>query len=296
MANEEPGKESAEVFDRNALWAQGWGEESSDGDSESETNDDGETSGDEDLDPRVQKALEAKIQELVDQLASEDTNSPVFKGMQRRLNERDRKLAELDNTNKQLMALVQEVRGKADSAEEKATFGLETLLSSFDDETRKDLEGKIATKRNQSEVDQLKTLLTAIVKGDVKVGQQPEQQTQAGPDYEAHLATATSRRDEYIAKLKDLAEITGVDPNDKRLDYGDKDTWLASEIQDRFQKSLRAIVEADKEIDGVRQKVKTPATRGGAPGAGKLTAMTAEQLLNEGAMQRLKNPTARKSR
>lgn len=292
MATEETDKGSAEVFDRNALWAN-WDTEGETG--ETGDGDNGETGGgdDSELDPRVQKALDKKIQELVDQLASEDTNSPVFKGMQRRLNERDRKIAEMQQ---QFAAAIQDAQGKANSAEEKATFGLETLLSSFDDETRKELETKISAKKNQTELEQMRTLLTAMARGDIKPGQQQQQQQQPDGESQAQLAEATRRRDEYIAKLKDLASITGVDPDDKRLDYGDKDMWNAGDIQDRFQKSLKAIVEAEKDVDGVRQKVKAPATRGGAPSAGKYTGMSAEDLLNEGAMMRLKNPVSRKGR
>lgn len=87
---------------------------------------------------------------------------------------------------------------------------------------------------------------------------------------------------EALDSLRETATEHGIDPSDKRLDYGQPGTKFAQRLK-TLNKSIREVRAAkdEAEIDSVRQKVPTPPTR--TSGGVAVTPSNGGSLLELGA-------------
>lgn len=233
--------------------------------------------------------VRAEIEEQVVQaIINEDTNSGVYKGMQRvvsrHANENQRLARELEAANLRAYQQQQELaqmRSQVEELNPAIAFLGQTLMENLPDETRAAAVGKLQqisaernTKAMQAQIAQLQQQAIR----PVVVAPQPQVDDSA-------LEEELNRRiAQHVQALQKTAADVGLDPADKRLDYGSDDDFPAV----RAQKLTASIAKVLKETNGELDSLKTgnrEATR--TSGGGLISPDTGTSLLQRGAQKRL---------
>lgn len=227
-----------------------------DDDDDAELNDDGD---DEEFDTDRLTAAERKRYEkmrssiedsLVEAISKGDTNSGVYKGLQRVLASRDRELAAARTA---LAAISEETRVNSEKVDE-VDFLKDIILNILDDDSKKVFEDKYKQHQSNRKAQRNEALLQSLV----NQGQQFNQgfsQNNSVPD------EIVQYRKEATKTLKNFAKKMGVDPDDKELDYGNEEDVLLDRMT-KLQASIERINDdEDRDIQRIRRKGARPNTR-----------------------------------
>lgn len=191
----------------------------------------------------VEQAKKEAEEMVVEALVKGDTNSPIYKGLQKHLNARDKKIRELESA---LANAIQELQSKQMAASNEIEFLSKILPEMIDEKDREIFNNRRTTFMTEKKASALEEIL--------KNRNQPPVYRQETEDDDFQEKVA-----EYIKmaedQLREIAEISGVDPDDKRLNYGNKEEPLVRRLS-AFKESISVIKKEDSEINSVREKKK----------------------------------------
>lgn len=241
--------ESDDLFDS-------WDEE------EDYTDDEGQDGGDDEefdydsLSPAEKKRydkLRKQIEDsVVETLAKGDTDSPIYKGLQRVVSKKDR---EIEQQRQALAAVIQELNLQKDRTDE-VSFLKDIVKDMLDDDSKKAFDERFGKFQNEKKMSQQEQLLRALL-------QQGQQQTYPayGNTYEEDPGLQQLRK-QATEKLKSFAKRMGADPEKDPVDLGDESEPLVVRM-DKLQASIeRILAEKDeREVDSVRRRGPQPNTR-----------------------------------
>lgn len=207
-------------------------------DSDDEVDEDDEDDSEEDLVERVKKAT---VQEIVNAIASGDSDNEVYKGLQRVIDRKDKEIARLEQ------ALSNKFEHDDEAAEERDEV-LQFLLQEFIELSGDEAETKLGKLKTSLQDKRIKRLQQR--------NNRPQQQQQtANTDEDDNIRIY---KEQAERALREYAEDMGVDPSDKRLDYGAFEDGVIGRMN-KLKASIKKITE-EKEVT-TRPKKKKIATR-----------------------------------
>lgn len=212
---------------------------------------------------------------IVSEIARGDTNSEVYKGLQRVLARKDKELAEARNA---LAGVIDKVNN--DKSGQKVDFLENILRDLLDDDGRKEYDNRLRSFNTEVENQKNKQILDQLLKGQAQVsvpmyGQPSEEDAQIA-----------QYRKEATQKLKSFAKRMGVDPDSSGLDYGSEDEPLLVRM-DKLSLSIEKVSE-ENDLDKVRRKVPQPKTRTNGEPVKETGNGYAMSLLERGVAQMIK--------
>lgn len=189
---------------------------------------------------------------LVDQLSKGDTNSPVYKGMQRVVASKDNQLRQYQQALAGVIQRVQEQEVKGGEIE----FLKEIVQDMLDDDSRKIFSEKYERFNEKQKGSRTEQMLAALLQQ-----QQGQQQWPAYGQVEED-PQITQYRKEATNKLKAFAKRMGADPEKDELDFGDESEPLLSRMDKLAASIERAATQRDEQdVDSVRRRRPNPNTR-----------------------------------
>lgn len=231
----------------------------------------------EDLDPKLKAKLEEMLAEreaaLAKSIEDGDQNNGVYKGLQRSMAAKDRKIADLEAQVTKAAQVIEEFASRFNAAVDDQEGLKEILLSALDEDDRKVATGKLEERNLNRSRKQLE---------EAQQRAQQRTQTQASSsDEEQVQALIRERTAQFIAGRKASAKRFGVDPDDKRLDYGSDGEGLIERME-KFDASLAKAIDEDRAneeaVNRVRPKTNTPATRSSGGGNAPASSTGASRL------------------
>ena len=238
---------------------------------ESDQSNPNEVDATEGLRQRIRKELEY---ELVQQLLEERTDNGVYKGIQRVASKKDRENGSLRQENVQLSGELQELKRQFSEAMEMYNYTSGVLYNNLPDSERQRVSNEIAAinaRKMQVQMEDMRRRLAA--------GQQVQQ-----PERDEFQDALNSARAEADEALRETVSQFGLDPNDKNLDFGDRDEAFAT----RLKKLNKSLVVRRKQLDAedkeaVKPKVPVTPTRTGSGSGAGLPDPTGRTTLQRGS-------------
>lgn len=230
--------------------------------------------GDGDDDAEADELYKKVSQKLVDELERGDTESGVYKGLQKVIGKKDTEINQLrqqleanEQFQNEVVEYIKNVRGDVDELSDMSNWASETLMGALNDEYREEAQRKYTERKGsrkaQSEFDSLKAEVERLRK-EKEGGQQGAGRGQA-QDAPQRDPAIQARIKEFEDDRREAAKRAGIDPDDSRLDYGSQDEGLIERLK-KFESSIDAISKTDakkkKKVDSVRGKGTKPRTRG----------------------------------
>jgi hypothetical protein len=255
-------------------------EDENEDDYDDDEQEDEQEDDDEELDPRTQKAFNAYREEwekkVIDQLSSGDTNSPIYKGMQKVVSKKDQELRDARSALTSLAQEIDKVNSINETNVEATKVAFEVLNDLLDDDGKAALANRLQQRGNELKSKQLEKRVEAL-------GNQRQQQGQ-GAQQQGDEDAFKEYRKKATQTLKNLAKRAGVDPESRDLEYGDEQEPLVDRME-KFEKSLDKALEKgqDENIRKVRQKITPPRTRNGTEGGPQRRAQTGNDLMSAAA-------------
>lgn len=255
-------------------------------DDDEETDDEDE---DDDLDPALTKRLakerEALYAQIVKEIAEGNTDSEIHKGLQRHISARDKTIAEQNKALAALTTELQAIKSQMEGVNEGVAWTGQKLIEALEPEAQEKLKVELSDRLRNQELEGLKR--------EMKTFQDAARQNVNTDPQAAALQQAAERRKAFVEQQQKLAKEMGVDPS--KLDYGTDEDGVV-EMQEKFQKSLMKAIKSksDKELESVTRKREAPATRGSGGSSAGWSGMSAAELLERGAAQRLPRTAKRK--
>lgn len=267
MANvDELDRDEFEVEDEDDLYDDEYDDEELDDDDEFDEEDDTDDD-DEDSEESLRERLKKEAtDEIVKMLSSGDQNTPIYKGLQRVISQKDR---EINETRQALASLAEQVnKGQSASAETNDSF--EFLMNTFkevlNEDDRKVLDQKYddfkKSRGEKSRLDNIEGALKYITESMQGRTQSPRDERPESNDMDERLAQL---RKEATEELRGIAETNGFDPDDENLDFGSEDEPLLERIR-----KLRGSIAKASEVEGVRRKKKRSRTRKDPDGSSRV--------------------------
>lgn len=200
---------------------------------------------------RYNKIKQQVEDSVVKALSEGDTESPVYKGMQKVVARKDR---ELQQYQQALAGVIQQVQQQGERGEE-VEFLREIVKDMLDDDSRKVFEDKFERFNEKRKGSKQEQLLQALL------NQQGQQQIPAYGRNEED-PQITQYRKEATNKLKAFAKRMGADPEKDNLDFGDEDEALLVRM-DKLAASIERVTSEreERELSGVRRRGNQPNTR-----------------------------------
>mgnify|MGYP001586053628 CR=1 FL=1 len=226
---------------------------------------------------KMKKDVESSIVEV---LAKGDSNSDIYKGMQRALAQRDRELAEYK-------AKLANVDGRTGNVEDKAAevdFLYSIVHDMLDSDGQRALEARKEQFTSTKSAKKNEALLKEILEQRTAPTHFPYGQVE-------ETAEQTQYRKDAETKLKNLAKMAGVDPTNKDLDMGDISEPLLTRIG-KLESSIERL--KDKDISSVRENGNRTNTRTDTSSPRREAAIDAVSLLERGSLKMVEE--ARKAR
>jgi len=248
-------------------------DESEDADEDDEGTDDGQ------YDEIRQKVVD----EVVEELAKGDTNSPIFKGLQKVISRKDKEILEHKQALIMLGQAIQSGRYQGSEVSQRLEFLEGFLEKMLDDDGKQVYKSERDRKAAELKQKQQEEVINQILKNQTRGQWQPTYEA----DDQENDEFAGYRR-EALDRLKEFVKMSGIDPNHKELDYGDEQDSLL-ERMNALSESIKKVRETadDEEIQSVRRKKKLPSTRtNGERKRGQ--SYSARDILDEGALQLIK--------
>jgi hypothetical protein len=236
-----------------------------------------------DIDNQIKQKMDKYFEEVAEAIARGDANTPLYKGLQRVISKKDREINALRQqlqtyaTQMSMLQKQMELLGATSNAL------ASSLYENLDDDSKTKLATSINAIREQA--------LAAMAQ------QQPVQAPQAtqgrqmaayqnvepdedeeGEDLEELFRKLES---EFVEGRKAFARKFGVDPNDKRLDYGSPGEPITKRLA-KFEESLEKILQERRKKASSGPRI--PTNTGGAievPGGGDMLSLGADEILKE---------------
>lgn len=251
--NESVESDDQDIFD-DEQWDEDEDDWDEDADEETEEDEDDEDSEEDEYADVVERAKTEAIEEIVNAIASGDQTNKVYTGLQRVINRKDK---EIDELKKALDTVVT----KLDTDDEdRGNQGevLKFLLEQF-----VEIVGE----------DEAKGKLNALQTGlqSKRIEKLEKQQSNPRPQRQQPSQDEDEQLKEYkrvsMETLQEYAEDMGVDPEDKKLDYGAFEDGIANRM-----KKLKASIQEIKKEKSITGKGKSkPVTKTGATSVPKAT-------------------------
>lgn len=200
---------------------------------------------------RYDKIRETVENSVVEALAKGDTNSPVYKGMQRVVNQKDRELLQYRQA---LAGVIQEVQAQKETGGD-VEFLKEIVKDMLDDDSKRVFDEKFERFSEKQKGTKTEQMLAALL-------QQREQQPYPMYGQEQEDPQITQLRKEATQRLKGFAKKMGVDPEKETLDFGDENEPLITRM-DKLAASIERVTSDrdERDIDSVRRRGNQPNTR-----------------------------------
>lgn len=206
---------------------------------------------------KIRQQLE---EEVINALVEERTDSPFYKGMQKALSKRDRQLQEVTQARERAEAALAELRAQQESLNEGMKFLSEKLFGSMSEEQRAEIVQELQVRR----LDKIEKDNQSLRERLNKPAAAPAPVTSESDGDEEFEALMKREVEEAVASMRDTAKEFGLDPADKRLDYGKDDEKFAVRFK-KLNASIAAAIKANEEaeVDSVRPKAPITPTRSG---------------------------------
>lgn len=199
---------------------------------------------------KIRKQVEDSV---IDTLAKGDTNSPIYKGMQRVVSQKDR---ELQQYRQALAGVMQQVQMQEERGGD-VEFLKEIVKDMLDDDSRKVFEDKFERFNEKRKGTKTEQMLATLL-------QQQQGQQQPYPMYgqEEEDPQITKYRKEATQRLMAFAKKMGADPERDDLDFGDENEALLVRMDKLAASVERSIANRDeRDVDSVRRRGSQPNTR-----------------------------------
>lgn len=194
--------------------------------------------------------LKSEVEEsVVKAIAAGDTNSEVYKGIQRVLARRDRELAE---TRMALASVIKEVQGVSDIGDN-LEFVQNIMKDMLDDDSKKVYDERYSKHKSEKENRQQRALLESLLSGQGQPNFNPQYIPYGNIPQEEDPQIREYRK-QATTKLKAFAKKMGVDPDNDDLDFGSEDDALLVRMDKLAASIERAKAQDDDEIDRVRSR------------------------------------------
>lgn len=238
---------------------------------------------------RLAKLLDAEAAKLAKAIEDGDAKHPVYKGLQRRLSQKDKVI---DGLTSQLQAAIERMQVFEDGlggADEMLKWLAETTLEAVPEEYRKEAEMKLRERRmtyQESRARQRNAPAPA-----------PQPQSREEPSDEIPEWVKEQQK-KFVESRRKAAQRVGLDPADKRIYYGsDPNEPLAMRLE-KFEESIEKLLDGDEDrLEGVRMRTEPVPTRNGSGGgAPTFTGGSAMDKLRAGSMKRLQAIQQERSR
>ena len=195
-------------------------------------------------------------EEVINALVEERTDSPFYKGMQKALSKRDRQLQAAEQARAVSEQTLAALQSEFSSLKDGMGYLSEKMFANLPEEEREAVVRELQQKRIDNIENQNKALMQRLNQPQAP---QPTAPTEPDDDIEAMIRRET---EEAVNSMRDTVKEFGLDPNDKRLDYGKDDEKFAV----RFRKLNASVAAAMKgneeaEVDSVRPKASITPTR-----------------------------------
>jgi hypothetical protein len=201
----------------------------------------------------VARAKREAEEAVVAALTSEDTNSGVYKGLQKVLSKRDRELEDLKRVNSELVRFVQESHNNNANTSTEVEFIKNILPQMLDDESR-----QIFNNKRESFIQNRRS---AQLEEQLRRNQMQQMAQQYQPVNTDN--TIAEYKKQALNQMKEFVELYGLDPTDKRLDFGDEESENLTIRLGKLKESMTKIKKEDEDISSVRRKPRpTTKTRG----------------------------------
>ncbi len=213
-------------------------------------------------DPRTRKLYEKVKADaeaaVVEELSKGDTDSPVYKGLQKVISKKDKELAE---TRMALSSLAQQIQMQGGATYEQQAV-LETLSEAMSELLDEDGKAVLANRLNQRRQNQKMSAMEQTISNMLRQNQQGQQMVQQQQYYDEEEERIREYQRAATDKLRSFAKKMGADPNSKELDYGDENEPLF-ERMDKLERSIERVLENkdEDEIRRARRKLNPPSTR-----------------------------------
>jgi hypothetical protein len=223
---------------------------------------------------KMRKSIEDS---LVDELSKGDTNSPVYKGMQRVVSQKDR---ELQQYRQALAGVIQQVQAQEEKGGD-VDFLKEIVKDMLDDDSKRVFDEKFERFTEKRKGTKTEQMLAALL-------QQQQGQQQQYPMYgqEQEDPQIAQYRKEATKRLQAFAKKMGVDPEKDGLDFGDENDALLVRM-DKLAASIERVSKEkdEQEIQGVRRRGTQPNTRTrGEPAVKDVGDDSVSNILERGSM------------
>lgn len=249
-------------------------------DAKSEGTDGAEAKPDDDAD--VTRLVEERVNQMLEKALSGDADTPLYKGMQRHLAQRERLINEQQTVVEQVVSKNKELEDTLSQMTQSMEILTKLTLSNLPP----DEQATAVTEFQNAYIESLKRQNQSLKDGGKS---QQQAQSQTAPEGEVDFNALVQ---EHLTKFKNgrrnRAEKAGLDPDDETLDYGKDDEPMADRLE-KFEESLERALEAkrQKSIEDVSQKTDVIPTRNGAGGTVKQAAIGGKSTLQRGAEARL---------
>lgn len=231
--------------------------------------------------PTYKKLLERAKREaeeaVVEAIAEGNTDSEVYKGLQRHLAKRDKTIEEMRNALTYLFQMFQE----SNTQGSESNIKLETLYSAIEDMLDEDGKKVLKDRLEQAKEKQKATWLEQEVQRLKTQGQQGGQTQQNNSESEGDEEGLTEYRSKVMKQLRDIVSKAGYDPDDDTIDYGsEKDPILV-----RMEKVTKSLENSDQKKPRKRKQTTTRTNPSGSGSSGN--TFSGRNLLERGAAKRL---------
>ncbi|MEM4360514.1 MAG: hypothetical protein QXI19_06460 [Candidatus Caldarchaeum sp.] len=231
-----------------------------------------------DIDKQIKERMNKYFEEVAEAIARGDADTPLYKGLQRVISKKDREINALKQQLQAYTSQIAVLQKQMELLGATSNALASSLYENLDDQSKSKLAQAINSIREQA--------LSAMAQQQQPVvsshGRQPpvyqEEQEEDGEDLEELFRKLET---EFVEGRKAFARKFGVDPNDKRLDYGSPGEPLTKRLA-KFEESLEKILQERRKK--VSSGPRIPTNTGGTieiPGGGDMLSLGADEILRE---------------
>jgi hypothetical protein len=221
--------------------------------------------------------MKAEIENsLVETIAKGETDTPIYKGLQKVLAKRDRQLAETQQALQGLMSKA----GMVDETNSDVGFLANIFKEMLDEDGRKVFDERLNQYATQKRAARNEQTLQTLLK---QQNGQEQQIPMYGRNEEDDKITEYKRQ--ATKRLQEFAKRMGADPTEGKLDFGDEDEPLLVRM-DKLSASIERVnAQADEDTDKVRRKGPRPDTRTRRDPGGKDVEDISYNILERGSQE-----------
>ena len=234
-----------------------WDEEDDEETEEDEDDEDGEDDADEIDEKLVEQIKSQTVKTIVEAIASGDSDNEVYKGLQRVISQKDKKITELENALTRVADKFEADDENREERDEVLTFLLENYVELIGEDEAKVKLGGLQAKVQERRIKKLEERQN-----------KPQRQQTSNDTVDPQLETY---KKQALETLREYATDMGVDPDDKTLDYGVFEDGVVGRMS-KLKASIKKVkAESDDTKSVTAKKKKRPVTRTSSPSVPKAT-------------------------